>query len=97
MAKSIRDEKSYNEALKRSEVLWGSEIGTPDGDELVVLMTLVEAYEDKYYPMPPSEPVEAIRFMMEQMDLRRKDLEQFIGPKGRVSEVLNRKQPLSMK
>ena len=97
MVKPIRDEKSYNEAIERIEALWGSQIDTPDGDELDVLMTLVEAYEDKYYPMPPSDPVEAILFRMEQMDLRRKDLEQFIGPKSRVSEVLNRKRTLSMK
>ena len=59
MVKPIRDEKSYNEALKRIELLWGSEIGTPEGDELDVLMILVEAYEDKHYPMPPSDPVAA--------------------------------------
>ena len=97
MVKPIRDKKSYNEALKRIEALWGSGIGTRDGDELDVLMTLVEAYEDKHYPMPPSDPVEAILFRMEQMDLRRKDLEQFIGPKSRVSDVLNRKRALSMR
>ena len=97
MVKPIRDEKSYEEALKRIELLWGSEIGTPEGDELDVLMILVEAYEDNQYPMPPSDPVEAILFRMEQMDLRRKDLEAFIGPKSRVSDVLNRKRLLSMK
>ncbi len=97
MVKPIRDEKTYDEALKRIDVIWGAEIGTPDGDELDVLMILVKAYEDKYYPMPPSDPVEAILFRMEQMDFRRKDLEQFIGPKSRVSEVLNRKRTLSLK
>lgn len=97
MVKPIRDEKSYNEALKRIESLWGSEIGTPEGDELDVLMILVEAYEDKQYPMPPSDPVEAILFRMEQMDLGRKDLERYMGPKSRVSDVLNRKRLLSMK
>ena len=97
MIKPIRDERSYNDALKRIELLWGSEIGTPEGDELDVLMILVEAYEDKHYPMPPSDPVEAILFRMEQMDLRRKDLEAFMGTKSRVSDVLNRKRPLSMK
>ena len=97
MVKPIRDENAYKEALERIELLWGSETGTLDGDELDVLMILVEAYEDKHYPMPPSDPVEAILFRMEQMDLRRKDLERFIGPKSRVSEVLNRKRHLSMK
>lgn len=97
MIKPIRDEQSYNQSLKRIEELWGAEIGTPDGDELDVLMTLVEVYEEKHYPMPPSDPVEAILFRMEQMDLRRKDLEEFLGPKSRVSDVLNRKRSLSMK
>ena len=97
MIKPIRDEHSYNQALKRIEKLWGAEIGTSDGDELDVLMTLVEVYEEKHYPMPPSDPVEAILFRMEQMDLRKKDLERFIGPKSRVSEVLKRKRTLTMK
>lgn len=96
MIKPIRDEQTYNDALERIERLWGAEIDTPEGDELEVLMTLVEAYEDKYYPMPPSDPVEAILFRMEQMDLVRKDLEQFIGPKSRVSDILNRKRALSL-
>lgn len=96
MIKPIRDEQTYNDALERIEKLWSAEIDTPEGDELEVLMTLVEAYEDKYYPMPPSDPVEAILFRMEQMDLARKDLEQFIGPKSRVSDVLNRKRALSL-
>lgn len=96
MIKPIRDEQTYNQTLSRIEELWGAEIGTPEGDELEVLMTLAEAYEDKHYPMPPSDPVEAIIFRMEQMDLARKDLEQFLGPKSRVSDVLNRKRPLSL-
>lgn len=95
--KPIRDEVSYNETLNRIEELWGAEAGTAGGDELDVLMILVEAYEEKHFPMPPSDPVDAIQFRMEQMDLHRKDLELFIGPKSRVSDVLNRKRPLSMK
>lgn len=97
MIKPIRNEQSYNQSLDRIEELWGAERGTPEGDELEVLMTLVEVYEDKHYPMPPSDPVAAILFRMEQMGLRRKDLEQFLGPKSRVSDVLNRKRTLSMK
>ena len=97
MIKPIRDEKSYNQSLTRVEELWGAEIGTFDGDELDVLLTLVEVYEEKHYPMPPSDPVEAILFCMEQMELSRKDLESFLGPKSRVSDVLNRKRSLSMK
>ena len=71
MVKPIRDEKSYNEALKRIELLWGSEIGTPEGDELDVLMILVEAYEDKHYPMPPSDPVAAILFRTDGFEAKR--------------------------
>ncbi len=97
MIKPIRDEQSYNQSLKRIEELWGSEQGTLEGDELDVLLTLVEVYEEKHYPMPPSDSVEAILFRMEQMGLRRKDLEKFLGPKSRVSDVLNRKRSLSMK
>ena len=97
MIKPIRDEQSYNQSLKRIEDLWGTKIGTPDGDELDVLLTLVEAYEEKHFPMPPSDPVDAILFCMEQMGLSRKDLEQFLGPKSSVSDVLNRKRSLSMK
>jgi len=97
MIKPIRDEQSYQEALARTEQLWGAEINTPDGDELDVLLTLVEVYETKHYPMPPSDPVEAIKFCMDQMNLSPKDLQQFIGPKSRVSDVLNRKRKLSIR
>ena len=96
MIKPIRDEQSYNEALARVEALWGAEPDTADGDELEVLMTLVEAYEKKHYPMPASDPIEAILFRMDQLNLSRQDLEQYLGSKGRVSEVLNRKRTLSL-
>ncbi len=92
----IKDERTYLKALARIETLWGASVDSPEGDELEVLMTLVEAYEDKNYPMPPSDPVEAIRFRMEQMGINRKDLEDYIGPKSRVSEIMNRKRSLSM-
>ena len=59
-------------------------------------MTLVEAYENKHYPMPPSDPIGAITFRMDQLELTRKDLESYIGPKSRVSEVLNRKRPRAL-
>ncbi len=97
MIKPIKNEQSYKQVLERIEELWGAEVDTPDGDELDVLLTLVEAYEEKHYSMPPSDPVNAIIFCMEQMDLSRKDLEQFLGPRSRVSDVLNRKRTLSMK
>lgn len=97
MIKPIRDEQSYQEALARTELIWGAEIGTPNGDELDVLLTLLEVYEAKHYPMPPSDPVEAIKFCMDQMNLSPKDLQQYIGPKSRVSDVLNRKRKLSIR
>lgn len=95
--KIIRTEQDYAAAMARIDELWGAELGTPDGDELEVLALLVERYEDEHHPMPPSDPVEAIKFRMEQQGLSPRDLEPYIGPSGRVSEVLNRKRPLSLR
>lgn len=83
-------------ALGRIEELWGSQSGTPEGDELDVLMLLVEKYEEENYAMPASDPVEAIKFLMEQNGLSRKHLEPFIGASGRVSEILNKKRNLTL-
>ncbi len=77
-------------------MLWGAKEDTPEGDELDVLLVLIENYENKHYPMPPSDPVDAILFLMDQMGLTRKDLEVFLGPKSRVSDVLNRKRSLTI-
>jgi HTH-type transcriptional regulator/antitoxin HigA len=82
--------------LKRIDDLWGAKPGTPKGDELDVLMLLVEKYEDENYAIPASDPIEAIKFLMEQNNLSRKDLEPYIGASGRVSEVLNRKRNLTL-
>ena len=71
--------------------------GTDEGDELDVLATLVDAYEAEHFPIDSPDPVEAIRFRMEQLGLERKDLEPFIGSRARVSEVLNRRRGLSLK
>ena len=92
----IRSEADYEAALKEAERLWGAKSGTPDGDRLDVLATLIEVYEAKHYPMDPPDPVEAIRFRMEQLGLTRKDLEPMIGPRNRVADVLNRKRGLSI-
>ncbi len=97
MIRPIKTKKDYQKALARVEALWGSPVGTTKGDELDVLLTLVEAHEQKHYPMPPSDPIEAILFQMERMNLDRKDLEQYLGTKSRVSEVLAGKRPLSLK
>lgn len=94
--KPIRTEADYEWALGEAEALWGAKNGTPDGDRLDVLATLIDAYESQHYPMDPPDPVEAIRFRMEQQGLTRKDLEAVIGTRTRVAEVLNRKRSLSI-
>ena len=71
-------------------------MGTREGDRLDVLLVLIHDYESKHHPIDPPDPVDAIRFRMEQMNLTRKDLEPLIGPRGRVAEVLNRRRPLSL-
>ena len=93
----IKTEADYKEALSEINQLWGAEVDTPRGDKLDVLLTLVEAYEDKHHAFNPPDPVEAIKFRMEQLSLSRKDLESSIGSRGRVSEILNRKRDLSLK
>lgn len=92
----IRTEDDYDAALARIEEIWDAEAGTPESDELDVLSVLVEAYEEEHHPIDPPDPIEAIKFRMEQMGLSRKDLEPFIGHRGRVAEVLNRKRGLSL-
>ena len=94
--KPIRTEKDYEQALAEVEDLWGARVGTPKGDRLDVLATLIEAYEAEHYPMDPPDPIEAIKFRMEQQDITRKDLEKILGTRTRVSEVLNRKRGLSI-
>ena len=94
--KLIRTDEDLAAALARMDQLWGAGLNTPESDELEVLALLIEKYEDEHYPIPPSDPIEAIKFRMEQQGLTQKDLEPFIGSSGRVSEVLNRKRKLSL-
>ena len=94
--KPIRSEADYEQALAEVERLWGAKSGTPEGDRLDVLATLIDAYEAQHHPMDPPDPVNAIRFRMEQQGLTRKDLEPMIGPRNRVADVLNRKRGLSI-
>lgn len=94
--KPIRSQEDLTAAFARVEQLWGAEVGSSDGDELEILALLIEKYEDEHYPMPPSDPIEAIKFRMDQQGLTPRDLEPFIGTSGRVSEVLNRKRKLSL-
>lgn len=92
----IHNEKEHRAALERLESLMDAEPGTEEGDELEVLAALIEVYEEKHYPVDPPDPIEAIRFRMDQQGLTRRDLEPYIGSSGRVSEVLNRKRPLTL-
>ncbi len=92
----IRSKKDYEAALKEVERLWGAKLGTPEGDRLDVLATLIDAYEATHHPMDPPDPVEAIKFRMEQQGLTRKDLEPLIGTRTRVAEILNRRRSLSI-
>ncbi len=92
----IRTKRDYEAALKEVERLWGAKAGTSDGDRLDVLATLIDAYEAEHYPMDPPDPIEAIKFRMEQQGLTRRDLEEIIGTRTRIAEVLNRKRGLSI-
>lgn len=94
--KPIRNDDDLTAAFRRLEAIFQAEEQTPEADERDVLVTLVEAYENKHYDFGLADPVEAIQFRMEQQGLTARDLERFIGPSGRVSEVLNRKRPLSL-
>ena len=92
----IKSDADYESAMVVFDELWGSADGTPEGDLLDVLATLIEAYEIKRWPMPAPSPIDAIEFRMEQQGLTRKDLEPMIGSRTRVSEVLSGKRGLSL-
>lgn len=94
--KVIKTEGDYQRALARIDKLMDAEPNTPEGDELELLATLVELYEDKKYPIDMPDPVEAIKFRMEQLSLNQQALVPFIGSKSKVSEILNKKRPLSL-
>lgn len=93
----IRNEDDLRAAFRRLEGIYQADEGTSEADERDVLVTLIEAYENKHYAFGPADPIDAIRFRMEQQGLTPRDLEPYIGPSGRVSEVLNRKRPLSLR
>lgn len=94
--KPIRTEQDYQATLKEIESLMMAEFGTPEGDKLDVLSTLVEVWEREHYPFEYPDPVEAIKFVMEQRSLGVKDLMPMIGQASRVYEILNRKRPLTL-
>ena len=92
----IRNSSDHDSALKRIEALMSAQNGTAEGDELDVLVTLVDAYEREHFSIDSPDPVDAIKFRMEQMGLNRKDLEPYLGSRARVSEVLNKRRGLSL-
>ena len=94
--KPIRTKTYYRAALKKIKALMSARAGSPEGERLDVMVTLVEAYERKHYPLDLPDPVEAIKFRMEQMALAPKDLVPMIGQINRVYEILNRKRPLTL-
>lgn len=95
--KPIKTEIDYQQAIQRIEQLWDSQKDTPEGDELDLLITLAEAWEMKHYPVAPPDPVDAITFRMEQMEMSKTDLARYLGSQSRVSEVLGRKRKLTLK
>jgi len=94
--KLIKTEEDYNLVLSRIEALMGAEANTPEAEELELLATLVELYEDEYYAMDTPGPIDAIKFRMEQLGLNQQGLVPFIGSKSKVSEILNKKRPLTL-
>ncbi len=94
--KPIRTDADHAAALRRIDSIMDALPGTPEGDELDVLATLVQAYEDRRFPIDDPDPLAAIEFRMDQLGLTRKDLEPLLGPRGRVSEVLNGRRTLSL-
>jgi HTH-type transcriptional regulator/antitoxin HigA len=94
--KVIRTEKDYQEALLRLEKIFDSKPGSKNGDELEILSILIDQYEKEHFPIDLPDPIEAIKFRMEQMGLKQKDLAEIIGFKSRVSEILNKKRRLTL-
>jgi HTH-type transcriptional regulator/antitoxin HigA len=94
--KPIKAETDYDEALAEIASLMDAELGTPEGDRLDILVTLVEAYEEKHWQIDPPDPIEAIKVRMQQRGLTGQDLARVLGSKSRVSEVLNRKRSLTL-
>lgn len=95
--KPIKTGADYEAALEEIECLFNAKPDTPEGDRLDVLTTLVEAYEDEHYDLPPPRPVEAILYYMESRGLSRQDLEAYIGSRACVSEILNRRRSLTLR
>jgi HTH-type transcriptional regulator/antitoxin HigA len=94
--KPIKDEKDYNQALERLELIFDAKKGSNEGDELEVLGILIDNYENEHFPIGFPDPIEAIKFRMDQMGYNQNDLAKVIGLKSRASEILNKKRKLSL-
>lgn len=94
--KAIKNEKDHARALKRLERVFHAAADTPEGDEAEVLSILIEKYEDEHYPIGMPDPIEAIKFRMEQLNMNQQDLAEIIGFASRVSEILSRKRKLTL-
>ncbi|MEM9078889.1 MAG: helix-turn-helix domain-containing protein [Bacteroidota bacterium] len=92
----IRNEKDYQKALDRLEDIFDAKKGTEEGDELEILSILIDRYENENFPIGMPDPIEAIKFRMEQMGMKQKDLAEVVGFKSRVSEILNKKRKLTL-
>ena len=92
----IRNEKDYRKALERLEVIFDAKKGTEKGDELEILSILIDNYENDNFPIGMPDPIEAIKFRMEQMGMKQKDLAEVVGFKSRVSEILSKKRKLTL-
>jgi len=95
--KVIKTEEEYTKALKRLEEIFHAPIDSVEGDEADLLSILIEKYENEFYPIDAPDPIEAIKFRMEQMDMTKKELAEIIGYKSRVSEIFSRKRKLTLK
>jgi HTH-type transcriptional regulator/antitoxin HigA len=94
--KLIKTKKEYQQAMERLEMLFDAKKGTEEGDELEVLSILIEKYENEHFPIDLPDPIEAIKFRMEQLGYNQGDLAKVIGLKSRASEILNKKRKLSL-
>ena len=92
----IRNEKDYQKALKRIEAIFDAKKETKEGDELEILSILIDNYENEHFPIGMPDPIEAIKFRMEQMGMKQKDLAEIIGFTSRVSEIMNKKRKLTL-
>jgi HTH-type transcriptional regulator/antitoxin HigA len=94
--KPIKTEQDYQNALKRLEAIFDAKAGTTEGDELEILGLLIDDYENKHFPIDLPDPIEAIKFRMEQLGYTQNDLSKILGQKSRASEILNKKRKLSL-